>query len=58
MGAQHRVFVVGVGWESVAAHEAWEKTPAYAEFLPQLEGMDGLQGIELRHVSNKVVKKA
>ncbi|KAJ4348834.1 uncharacterized protein N0V89_010212 [Didymosphaeria variabile] len=58
MGAQRRVFAIGVGWESVEAHETWEKTPAYAEFLPQLLGLDSLIGIEMRHVSNKIVKKA
>lgn len=58
MGAKHRVFAIGVGWETVEAHKTWMTTPAYAEFLPQLTGLDGLAGIEMRHVSSKVVKKA
>jgi quinol monooxygenase YgiN len=56
MGAPRRVFVIGVGWESVEAHLQWETTPAYAAFLPQLRALDGLIGIELRHVSNKIVR--
>jgi quinol monooxygenase YgiN len=56
MGAPHRVFSLGVGWETVEAHKQWMTTPAYAAFLPQLKALDGLVGIELRHVSNKVVR--
>jgi quinol monooxygenase YgiN len=58
MGAKHRVFAIGVGWETVEAHKTWMTTPAYAAFLPQLYALDGLAGIEMRHVSNKIVKKA
>ncbi|KAI1266332.1 hypothetical protein F5Y18DRAFT_26367 [Xylariaceae sp. FL1019] len=56
MGQSCRVFVLGVGWESVAAHEAWMLTDAYKEYIPQLFALDGLLGIELRHVSSKVVR--
>jgi quinol monooxygenase YgiN len=56
MGAPHRVFSLGVGWETVEAHKQWMTTPAYAAFLPQLKALDALVGIELRHVSNKVVR--
>jgi quinol monooxygenase YgiN len=58
MGALRRVFVLTVGWETVEAHKAWMVTPAYQKFLPQLQGLDGLLGIEMRHVSNKVVRKS
>ncbi|CAJ2499891.1 Uu.00g027440.m01.CDS01 [Anthostomella pinea] len=54
-GTSCRVFVLGVGWESVADHEAWMETDAYKEYIPELWALDGLLGIELRHVSNKVV---
>jgi hypothetical protein len=40
----------------VEAHKTWMTTPAYAEFLPQLTALDGLAGIEMRHVSSKVLK--
>ncbi|KAI0145159.1 hypothetical protein GGR57DRAFT_507124 [Xylariaceae sp. FL1272] len=56
MGQSCRVLVLGVGWESVEAHEAWMLTDAYAEYIPQLFALDGLLGIELRHVSSKVVR--
>jgi hypothetical protein len=56
MGAPHRVFSLCVGWETVEAHKQWMATPAYAAFLPQLKALDALVGIELRHVSNKVVR--
>jgi quinol monooxygenase YgiN len=55
LGSLCRVFAIGVGWETVEAHKAWMTTPAYAAFLPQLRALDGLIGIEMRHVSNKVV---
>lgn len=52
-GEKCRVLVMGIGWESVAAHERFRDTEAFKEIVPIFMGIPGQKGVEAVHLSTK-----
>ena len=49
-GEQAKVYVILLGWESVACHDEFRQSDLFAENIHLLQGAKGLMGMDMCHV--------
>ncbi|KAF3061305.1 hypothetical protein GL218_04222 [Daldinia childiae] len=55
-GVPSSTLVLILGWTSVEAHMKARDHPEFAKVIPMLTGLEGLKGLEMKHVSNTTVE--
>ncbi|KAI1657933.1 hypothetical protein F4813DRAFT_358442 [Daldinia decipiens] len=55
-GVPSSALVLILGWTSVDAHMKARDHPGFAKIIPLLKDLEGLKGLEMKHVSNTTVE--
>ncbi|KAG4221042.1 hypothetical protein PC116_g30481, partial [Phytophthora cactorum] len=55
-GAPSGVLVLVLGWVTVEAHMKARDHPEFAKNIPLLKNLEGLKGLEMKHVSTTTVE--